>query len=200
MELPRISYSFPSHSSIQFSSSLTPHPLSLSLSFSRLLWFLQWPPLQTLVSQLPSTFSQPLLSCWLLLCWESNPSMIGSTFQSGISVEGEVVLGVLGILWASLWTSISGLTLPSWIGCLRLSEWVSLRLSAMLALTLLLSLESTLWGTPFSFYTLHINFHFPFKHLSHLSTLYGSLHSRVVCFQQSLAAFRSTQDKITIFF
>lgn len=174
LELPRISYSFPSHSSIQFSSSWTTHLFSLllslslslspSVSLSGLFWFLQWQPLQTLVSQLPSTFSRPLLSWWLLLCWESNPSMIGSTFPSGISVEGEVVLGVLRILWASLWTSISRLTLPSWIGCHRLSEWVSLRLLAMLALTLLLSLESTLWGTPLSFYTIRITFHFSFKY------------------------------------
>lgn len=156
--------SLPLEHPISFLSCSLSLSLSPSVSLSGLFWFLQWQPLQTLVSQLPSTFSRPLLSWWLLLCWESNPSMIGSTFPSGISVEGEVVLGVLRILWASLWTSISRLTLPSWIGCHRLSEWVSLRLLAMLALTLLLSLESTLWGTPLSFYTIRITFHFSFKY------------------------------------
>ena len=205
-ELPRISYySFPSHSSIQFSSS-TPHLFSLShtLSLPRLslLWFLQWQPLQTLGSQLPSTFSQPLPSCWLLLFWESNPSMIESTFQSGISVEIEAVQGgLVGILWENLWTSISELTSLSWTGCHKLSEWVSLRLLAMLALTLLLSLESILSGTFLSFYTLHINFHFFFFKTWNIETplsIYGWLPC-CVCFQLAPAVFCSTHNKITIF-
>lgn len=94
-----------------------------------------------------STYYLLLHSCWLLLCWEFNPSMTEFTFPSGTSMGLEAARGGLETLWASslIWNSRH--ILLSWTGCLRLWRWLSLRLSIMLASTLLFSWEFTLLGT-----------------------------------------------------
>lgn len=111
---------------------------------------IQWPLFRTLESQLSSTYLVHLPSCWHSLSLEFSPSTTGSTSPNGIFLEEEPAQGAPGILWASLWISIFGLTSLSWTGCLRLWEWVKLRLFSMPVLTLLFSSEFTFLGIPFS--------------------------------------------------